>query len=112
MAKFAIEKKQRIPIYRSILYQKPIFYLLNLLKRSAENNNINFSPNTRSYILNSFWKLVKFFESMPHLMIIFSYCDKQAAEKTSFGQNLGKNKIFGSNLLSVDWVSKINFFEQ
>ena len=28
--------------------------------------------------------------------------------KTSFVQNLGKNKIFGSNLLTVDWVSKIN----
>ena len=27
--------------------------------------------------------------------------------KTSFAQSLG-NKIFGSNLLSVDWVSKIN----
>ena len=28
--------------------------------------------------------------------------------KTSFAQSLDKNKIFGSNLLSVDWVSKIN----
>ena len=28
--------------------------------------------------------------------------------KTSFVQSLGKNKIFGSDLLSVDWVSKIN----
>ena len=28
--------------------------------------------------------------------------------KTSFVQSLGKNKIFGSNLLSVDWNSKIN----
>ena len=28
--------------------------------------------------------------------------------KTIFVQSLGKNKIFGSNLLSVDWVSKIN----
>ena len=28
--------------------------------------------------------------------------------KTSFVQSLGKNKIFVSNLLSVDWVSKIN----
>ena len=27
--------------------------------------------------------------------------------KTSFAQSL-RNKIFGSNLLSVDWVSKIN----
>ena len=28
--------------------------------------------------------------------------------KTSFVQSLDKNKTFGSNLLSVDWVSKIN----
>ena len=28
--------------------------------------------------------------------------------KMSFVQSLDKNKIFGSNLLSVDWVSKIN----
>ena len=28
--------------------------------------------------------------------------------KTSFVQSLGKRKIFGSNLLSVDWISKIN----
>ena len=29
-------------------------------------------------------------------------------EKTSFVQSLGKNKIFGDELLSVDWLSKIN----
>ena len=29
-------------------------------------------------------------------------------EKTSFVQDLGKNKIFGSSLLRADWVSKIN----
>ena len=29
--------------------------------------------------------------------------------KTSSVQSLDKNKIFGSDLLSVDWVSKINF---
>ena len=28
--------------------------------------------------------------------------------KTSFVKSLGKNKIFGDGLLSVDWVSKIN----
>ena len=28
--------------------------------------------------------------------------------KTSFVQSLGKNEIFGSNLLTADWVSKIN----
>ena len=29
-------------------------------------------------------------------------------EKTSFVQSLGKNQIFGSDLLSVNWVFKIN----
>ena len=49
--KFDIEKTKRISIYKSILQQKPTFYHLNLLKRSAENNeNINFLQNTRSYI--------------------------------------------------------------
>ena len=49
MEKFAAQKNKRISIYRSILQQKPTFYHLNLLKRSAENNeNINFSQNTRS----------------------------------------------------------------
>ena len=28
--------------------------------------------------------------------------------KTSFVKSLGKNKMFGDGLLSVDWVSKIN----
>ena len=57
MEKFAVEKNKRILIYRSILQQKPTFYHLNLLKRSAKNNeNINFSQNIRSYILNGFWK--------------------------------------------------------
>ena len=28
--------------------------------------------------------------------------------QTGFIQSLGKNKIFGSDLLSLDWVSKVN----
>ena len=57
MEKFAAQKNKRISIYRSILQQKPTFYHLNLLKRSAKNNEIiNFSQNTISYILNSFSK--------------------------------------------------------
>lgn len=52
-----LQSKKRILIYRSILQQKLTFYHLNSLKRSAENSeNINFSQNLRSYILNSFWK--------------------------------------------------------
>ena len=55
MEKFAAQKNKRISIYRNILQQKPTFYHLNSLKRSAENNeNINFSQNTRSYIWNGF----------------------------------------------------------
>ena len=57
MGKFAAQKNKIVSIYRSILQQKPTFYHLRLLKRSAENNeNINFSQNTRSYILIGFWK--------------------------------------------------------
>ena len=57
MEKFAVEKNKIVSIYRSILQQKPTFYHLNSLKRSVENNeNINFTQNTRSYILNGFRK--------------------------------------------------------
>ena len=111
MEKFAIKKNQRILIYRSILQQKLTFHHLNLLKRSMDNNgNINFSQNTRSYILKASWKRAKIFDTMPHLAIMFWCWDKQGAEKTSFVQSLSKNKIFGSDLLSVDWVSKITRF--
>ena len=44
---------------------------------------------------------------MPHLAIIFWCWEKKGAEKQV--SSLGKNKIFGSDLLNVDWVSKINF---
>ena len=57
MEKFAAQKIKRISIYGSIFQQKPTFYYLNSLKRSAKNNeNLNFLQNKRSYILNSFWK--------------------------------------------------------
>ena len=56
MEKFATQKIKRISVYRNILQQKPTFHHLNSLKRSVENNeNINFSQNTRSNILNGFW---------------------------------------------------------
>ena len=55
MEKFAVKKKKRILIYRSVLQQKLPFYQLNWLKRSAENNeNTNFPQNIRSYVLNVF----------------------------------------------------------
>ena len=56
MEKFAAQKIKRISVYRNILQQKPTFHHLNSLKRSVGNNeNINFSQNTRSNILNGFW---------------------------------------------------------
>ena len=55
MEKSEVEKSKRIFIYRSILQQKPTFFHLDSLKRSVENNqNINFSQTTRSYVLNGF----------------------------------------------------------
>ena len=43
MEKFSVEKNDRISLYRGISQQKPTFFHLGLLKRSAENNqNINF----------------------------------------------------------------------
>ena len=52
------------------------------LKRSVENNqNINFSQTTRSYILNSFWQLVKTFNIMELFPIIYCWSVKQAVGK-------------------------------
>ena len=57
MEKFAVENNDRIFLYRSILQQKPTFFHLGLLKRSAEiNKNINFVQTTRNFILNGFWR--------------------------------------------------------
>ena len=42
---------------------------------------MNFSQNTRSYILNAFWKLAKIFDTMAHLAITFWCWDKQSAKK-------------------------------
>ena len=57
MEKIAVEKNNRISIYRGILQQKPTFFRLGLQKRRVENNqSINFSKTTRSHILNGFWQ--------------------------------------------------------
>ena len=57
MEKLAVEKNKRVSTDRSILQQKPAFFHVDSLKRSAENNeNINFSQMTRSYVLNGFWQ--------------------------------------------------------
>ena len=79
MEKYALEKNARISLYRSILQKNPHF---DSLKRSVENNqNINFSQTIRSYILNSFWQLVKTFNIMELLPIIYCWSVKQAVEK-------------------------------
>ena len=109
MEKFGVEKNKRILIYRSTLQQRLTFYHFNSLKRSAENNeNINFLQNTRSYILNGFLEMsenVQYDATFADNVLVLG---QTGCRKTTFVQSLGKNKIFGSNLLSDDWVSKIN----
>ena len=109
MEKFGVEKNKRILIYRSTLHQRLTFYHFNSLKRSAENNeNINFLQNTRSYILNGFLEMsenVQYDATFADNVLVLG---QTGCGKTTFVQSLGKNKIFGSNLLSDDWVSKIN----
>ena len=57
MEKFAVENNNRISTYRSILQQKPTFFHIDSLKRSAKDNeNKNFSQTTRTYVLNGFWQ--------------------------------------------------------
>ena len=45
---------------------------------------------------------------MAHLIDHISVLGQTGCGKISFVQSLGKNKIFGSDLLSVDWVSIID----
>ena len=55
MKKDALLKRDRLTFYPKTLLQNPMFYHLNWLKRSFENNqNMNFLQTTRSYVLNSF----------------------------------------------------------
>ena len=95
MEKFALEKNDRIYIYRDILQQKPTFFHLSLQKRRVENNqSINFSSDTFQYdgIFSD------------EILVV----GQMGCGKTSFLQSLGKNRIFGEELLSVDWITKIN----
>ena len=109
MEKFSVEKNKRILIYRSILQQKLTFYHLSSLKRRAENNeNINFLQNKSSHILKGFLEMsenVQYDATFTDNVLVLG---QTGCGKTTFVQSLGKSKIFGSNLLSVDWVSKIN----
>ena len=109
MEQFSLEKSTRILPYRSILQEKLSFYHLGSLKRSVENNqNINFSEATRSYILNSFWQKNENFQYRGTFSNNILVIGQTGCGKTSFVQSLGKNKKFGDRLVSFDWVSKIN----
>ena len=108
MEKFSTPKNKVTSIYRSILQQNLSFYHLNSLKRSAENNeNINFSQNTRIYFIR-FLEMSQNFQYEATFTNNILLLGQKGCGKTSFVLSLGKNKIFGCNLLSVDWVSKIN----
>ena len=95
MEKFALEKNDRIYIYRGILQQKRTFFHLSFQKRRVENNqSINFSSDTFQY--NGTFS--------DKILVV----GQMGCGKTSFVQSLSKNRIFGEELLSVDWVTKIN----
>ena len=108
MEKFSTPKNKVTSIYSSILQQNLSFYHLNSLKRSAENNeNINFSQNSRIYFIR-FLEMSQNFQYEATFTNNILLLGQKGCGKTSFVLSLGKNKIFGCNLLSVDWVSKIN----
>ena len=120
IVKFSACPKKIISIYRSILQQILSFYHLNSLKRSAENNeNINFSQNTRIYFIPILAQITRiYFIRSLEMSQNFQYeatftnnilvLGQTGCGKTSFVLSPGKNKILGCNLLSVNSVSKIN----
>ena len=57
MGSNAVLKHKRLSLLRNILLQNIIYYPLDSKKRSVENNeNINFSQNTKNNVLNYIWK--------------------------------------------------------
>ena len=56
MEHLALQQNERLRMLRNILSQNVTYYHLNSVKRSFEDQNINFSQTTRNYILYSFWK--------------------------------------------------------
>ena len=57
MVKSTLLKNYRLYLLRNILLKKPAYYHIDSLKRSVKNNeNVNFTRTTRSYILNGFWQ--------------------------------------------------------
>ena len=89
MEKLALEKNDRVYIYRGILQQKATFFHLSLQKRRVENNqSINFSSDT--------------FQCDGTFSDKILVVGQMGCGKTSFVQSLGKGRIFGDELLSVD----------
>lgn len=57
MGNNVVLKHKRLSLLRNILLQNIIYYPLDSKKRSVENNeNINFSQNTKNNVLNYIWK--------------------------------------------------------
>ena len=101
MEKNSAQINKRIPIYRSVLQQKPTFYHLNSLKRSIKNKQ-------KKLYFKRFLEMTQNFHYEAAFTDNILVLGQKGCGKRSFFQNLDKNKIFGSNLLSADWVSKIN----
>lgn len=57
MGNNTVLKHKKLSLLRNILLQNIIYYPLDSKKRSVENNeNINFSQNTKNNVLNYIWK--------------------------------------------------------
>lgn len=57
MGNNVVLKHKRLSLLRNILLQNIIYYPLDSKKRSVENNeNMNFSQNTKNNVLNYIWK--------------------------------------------------------
>lgn len=57
MGNNVVLKHKRLSLLRNILLQNIIYYPLDSKKRSVENNeNINFSQNTKNNVLNYIWE--------------------------------------------------------
>ena len=108
MEKFAVEKNNITSIYRTILLQKLTFFHLDLQKKSVENSqSINFSQNSKKSCSERILAMSNTFQYDRTFLDNILVVGQMGCGKTSFVQNLGKNRIFRDGLLSVDWVSKI-----
>ena len=104
MEKFAVEKNNITSICRTILLQKLTIFHLDLQKKSVENSqSINFSQNSKKSCFERILAMSNTFQydrTFPDNILVV---EQMGFGKTSFVQNLGKNRIFCDGLLSVDW---------